>query len=43
MIKGDFLKALILILGTTIGVGLFGLPYITAKVGLWVMLFFLFF
>ncbi len=44
--KKKFLKgiyALAVLSGTIIGVGLFGLPYITAKVGLWIMLaYFLF-
>ncbi len=41
MIKSDFIKALTIVLGTAVGAGLFGLPYITARVGLWVILLFL--
>ncbi len=34
----NFFKALATLTGTIIGVGLFSLPYITSKVGLWTML-----
>jgi len=36
----NFLKALATLTGTIIGVGFFSLPYITSKVGIWVMLFY---
>lgn len=38
----NFLKAFATLTGTIIGVGLFSLPYITSKVGIWVMLFYFF-
>ncbi|MEA2113044.1 MAG: aromatic amino acid transport family protein [Patescibacteria group bacterium] len=38
--KKDFLKAFATLTGTILGVGLFSLPYITSKVGIWVMLFY---
>lgn len=37
MIKSDFIKGLTIVLGTMVGAGLFSLPYITARVGLWVI------
>jgi len=40
MPKNSFIYALATLSGTIIGVGLFSLPYITAKVGFWVMLFY---
>ncbi|MFH1671423.1 MAG: aromatic amino acid transport family protein [Candidatus Portnoybacteria bacterium] len=38
MKKNNFFKALATLIGTIIGVGLFSLPYITSKVGIWTML-----
>lgn len=38
MINKDFFKALAILTGTIIGVGIFSLPFITAQVGFWVML-----
>lgn len=38
----DFLKAFSILTGTIIGVGLFSLPYIAARVGVWTMLFYFF-
>jgi amino acid permease len=34
------IKALVTLTGTVIGVGFFSLPYITSKVGIWLMLFY---
>lgn len=36
----NFFQALATLVGTIIGVGLFSLPYITARVGIWTMLFY---
>lgn len=36
----NFFQALATLVGTVIGVGLFSLPYITARVGIWTMLFY---
>ncbi|MFH1461268.1 MAG: aromatic amino acid transport family protein [Patescibacteria group bacterium] len=38
--KNRFVYALATLTGTIIGVGLFSLPYIASKVGIWVMLFY---
>ena len=38
--NSDFFQALAILTGTIIGVGLFSLPYITAKVGIFTMLFY---
>lgn len=38
MMKSNFIQSLAVLLGTIIGVGLFSLPYITSRVGFWVML-----
>lgn len=38
----DFFKAFSTLTGTIIGVGLFSLPFITARVGIWVMLLYFF-
>jgi tyrosine-specific transport protein len=40
MKKRNFFQALATLTGTIIGVGLFSLPYITARVGIWLMLFY---
>jgi len=36
----DFLKALSVLIGTIIGVGIFGLPYVAAKAGFFIVLFY---
>ncbi|MAF20621.1 MAG: hypothetical protein CMI55_02985, partial [Parcubacteria group bacterium] len=38
--KRSFIYALSTLVGSIIGVGLYSLPYITARVGIWVMLFY---
>ena len=40
MKKGVFLKALSVLLGTTIGVGMFGLPFVAFKAGFFIILFY---
>ncbi len=45
--KGSFIRASLVLAGTTIGAGMFGIPYVTAKVGyplgfLWLLLIVLF-
>ena len=42
MANKQFIYGLATVAGTIIGVGLFSLPYITSKVGFWVMLFYFF-